>query len=122
MYACGADPTLHKVQRVVTAVGYEVQMKHERAGEATQAACTCNLEVLCVHVRTRLGMANLLASGAYWRCDGDCQERAEHARKQTVWQGRHRGCALSEEDSHPLRRSRGIFHNIATAIPRDIWR
>ena len=48
-------------------------------------------------------MANLLASGAYWRCDGDCQERAEHARKQTVWQGRHRGCALSEEDSHPLK-------------------
>ena len=47
-------------------------------------------------------MANLLASGAYWRCDGDCQERAGHARKQTVWQGRHRGCALSEEDSHPL--------------------
>ena len=56
-----------------------------------------------VHVRTRLGMANLLASGAYWRCDGDCQERAGHARKQTVWQGRHRGCALSEEDSHPLK-------------------
>ena len=48
-------------------------------------------------------MANLLASGAYWRCDGDCQERAGHARKQTVWQGRHRGCALSEEDSHPLK-------------------
>ena len=48
-------------------------------------------------------MANLLASGASWRCDGDCQERAEHARKQTVWQGRHRGCALSEEDSHPLK-------------------
>jgi len=26
-------------------VGYEAQMKHERAGEATQAASTCNLEV-----------------------------------------------------------------------------
>ena len=25
--------------------------------------------------------------------------QTEHARKQTVWQGRHRGCALSEEDS-----------------------
>ena len=48
-------------------------------------------------------MANLLASGAYWRCDGDCQEHAGHARKQTVWQGRHRGCALSDEDSHPLK-------------------
>ena len=47
-------------------------------------------------------MANLLASGAYWRCDGDCQERAEHARKQTVWGKRKANTVAvrcSEEDS-----------------------
>ena len=47
-------------------------------------------------------MANLLASGAYWRCDGDCQDRAEHARRPYGKAGTV-GCALSEEDSHPLK-------------------